>query len=65
MLTDPMLLAPTATSVHVVWFTESPGRRHAVELGGRRVPATTTQLTRTAEDADSRGARASVVGAHA
>ena len=54
MLTDPILLAPTATSVRVVWFTESPGEHHGVELDGRYAPAATSVLTRTAEDADSR-----------
>ena len=46
MLSDPILLAPTDTTVRVVWFTESPGERHGVELGGRLVPATTTTGTR-------------------
>jgi hypothetical protein len=54
MLTDPMLLSPTATSVHVVWFTESAGRRHGVEVGGRWVPAATSALSRIAEDSASR-----------
>ncbi len=54
MLTDPMLLRPTGTTVRVVWFTESPGERHGVELDGRFVPARTSMLSRTAEDADSR-----------
>jgi hypothetical protein len=54
MLSDPTLLAPTDTTVRVVWFTEFPGERHGVELDGRFVPATTTVLSRTAEDADSR-----------
>ena len=55
MLTDPILLGATATSVRVVWFTEWPGRRHDVELaGGRRLAARTTLLSRTAEDQRSR-----------
>ncbi len=47
-------MTPTDTTVHVVWFTDSPGEHHGVELDGRFVPATTTVLSRTAEDADSR-----------
>lgn len=55
MLTDPVLLCATASSVRVVWFSAAPGRRHEVELaGGRRVPARTTALSRTAEDGGSR-----------
>jgi hypothetical protein len=55
LLTDPFLQAPTPTSVNVVWFTEFEGAEHFVEYGrGRRAIATTTQLSRTREDAASR-----------
>jgi hypothetical protein len=54
VLTDPVLLGATPTSVRVVWFTEWRGRDHAVALAdGRRFAARTTRLTRAAEDADS------------
>jgi hypothetical protein len=55
LLTDPFLQAPTPTSVNVVWFTEFEGSEHFVEYGrGQRAIATTTQLSRTREDAKSR-----------
>jgi Calcineurin-like phosphoesterase len=57
LLTDPFLQLPTATSVRVVWFTEFSGTRHFVSYGenfDRTAPATTTQLSRTREDQDSK-----------
>ncbi|MDU1779163.1 MAG: hypothetical protein E6788_03160, partial [Propionibacterium sp.] len=46
-LSDPLLLWPDAHGVDVVWFTTEAGARHVVELDdGRRIPATTTRLTR-------------------
>jgi hypothetical protein len=63
LLSDPFLLRPTADSVEVVWFTGSPGARHEVLVGEgaadgppgtwRVVPATTIELSRTAEDRGS------------
>jgi hypothetical protein len=55
VLTDPILLGATPTSVRVVWFTSWQGQRHEVALAdGRRLPAHTTVLSRTSEDARSR-----------
>jgi hypothetical protein len=55
VLTDPILLGATPTSVRVVWFTPWQGRRHEATLAdGRRLPARTTALSRTSEDARSR-----------
>jgi hypothetical protein len=54
VLTDPVLLGATPTSVRVAWFTEWRGRDHEVVLAdGRRFAARTTRLTRVTEDADS------------
>lgn len=55
LLTDPFLQAPTDSSVQVVWFTEFEGRNHQVIYGPMKdvVSATTTQLSRTREDAQS------------
>ncbi len=62
LLTDPFLQNPTPTSIQVIWFTEFEGTQHRVEYGDTltapaptftTVPATTTRLTRTAEDAAS------------
>lgn len=55
LLTDPFLQAPTQSSVRVVWFTEFEGRDHRVIYGPDQnvVTATTTQLSRTREDAKS------------
>lgn len=66
LLSDPFLLWPTADSVQVVWFTEFEGQDHWVEWGHagnaptlgadpqHRQRATTIQLSRSREDADSR-----------
>ncbi len=55
LLTDPFLQSPTESSVRVVWFTEFEGSDHQVIYGptDEVVPATTTQLSRTREDAKS------------
>ncbi|MBE9070183.1 metallophosphoesterase, partial [Leptolyngbya cf. ectocarpi LEGE 11479] len=59
LLTDPFLQAPTVASVRVVWFTEFEGRDHRVIYGptDETVTATTTQLSRTREDAQSHTAQ--------
>jgi hypothetical protein len=57
LLTDPFLQLPTETSVRVVWFTEFAGSEHTVAYGqnlARSVVATTTKLSRTREDSQSR-----------
>lgn len=57
LLSDPFLQLPTPTSVRVVWFTDFPGSRHAVNYGGRlqqTTPAFTTKLSRIREDQKSR-----------
>jgi hypothetical protein len=57
LLTDPFLQLPGANSVNVVWFTEFAGVKHTVSYGqelARMEIATTTQLSRTREDARSR-----------
>jgi hypothetical protein len=57
LLTDPFLQLPTENSVRVVWFTEFPGSRHLVSYGenlDQKVAATTTKLSRTREDQNSR-----------
>jgi hypothetical protein len=57
LLTDPFLQLPTETSVRVVWFTEFAGSRHTVAYGqglSRSAIATTTKLSRTREDQQSR-----------
>jgi len=56
LLTDPLLQCPSERSVRVVWFTAFRGSAHAVWSGpglAARTEATTTQLSRTREDADS------------
>lgn len=63
LLTEPFLQNATADAVSVVWFTEKPGRINTVFVGGmfpdtpgaapHMVPATTTKLSRMAEDAKS------------
>ncbi|KAM3114107.1 metallophosphoesterase family protein [Phormidesmis sp. 146-33] len=56
LLSDPFLQLPTESSVRVVWFTEFTGR-HTVSYGTnfeRRAIATTTKLSRTREDQNSR-----------
>lgn len=57
LLTDPFLQLPTETSVRVVWLTEFPGSRHTVAYGeklNQTAVATTTKLSRTREDQNSR-----------
>ncbi|BAZ18125.1 metallophosphoesterase [Calothrix sp. NIES-4071] len=58
LLTDPFLQLPTATGVHVVWFTEFAGSQHTVHYGAnlnQSTGATTTKLTRTREDQNENG----------
>lgn len=57
LLTDPFLQLPTVNSIQVVWFTEFAGAEHTVSYGqnlDRLATATTTKLTRTREDKDSK-----------
>jgi hypothetical protein len=57
LLTDPFLQLPTETSVRVVWFTEFVGSSHTVTYGtdfNQIATATTTKLSRTREDQNSR-----------
>lgn len=64
LLTDPFLQYPTPTSVRVVWFTEFEGQAHQVRWGDpnqaenapllNETEATTTLLSRTREDGNSR-----------
>lgn len=57
MLSDPFLQLPTETSVRVVWFTEFAGSDHTVTYGqklNQTTVATTTKLSRTREDQNSR-----------
>lgn len=57
LLTDPFLQLPTETSVRVVWFTEFAGSSHTVAYGeglSQSTIATTTKLSRTREDQQSR-----------
>lgn len=57
LLSDPFLQLPTPTSILVIWFTEFAGSQHFVSYGKdfkQRVFATTTQLTRTREDQNSK-----------
>jgi len=55
LLSDPFLQLPTASTVQVVWFTEFEGIAHTVEYGdGMSAIATTTQLSRTREDSNSK-----------
>lgn len=57
LLTDPFLQLPTATSVQVVWFTEFAGVNHTVTYGEnfkQTARASTTKLSRTREDQQSR-----------
>ncbi len=57
LLTDPFLQLPTPNSVRVVWFTEFAGNKHLVFYGenlATKVLATTTKLSRTREDQQSR-----------
>lgn len=57
LLSEPFLQLPTATSVRVVWFTEFAGSRHRVTYGqnlSQTAVATTTKLSRTREDQNSR-----------
>ncbi len=55
LLSDPFLQLPTDSSVQVVWFTEFEGTDHRLEYDEKlTATATTTQLSRTREDSDSR-----------
>ena len=57
LLSDPFLQLPTETSVRVVWFTEFAGSDHTVAYGQNlhlTAVATTTKLSRTREDQDSK-----------
>jgi hypothetical protein len=57
MLSDPFLQLPSETSVRVVWFTEFAGSDHRVAYGenlNQTTVATTTKLSRTREDQNSR-----------
>ncbi|MBR8838614.1 MAG: metallophosphoesterase [Stigonema ocellatum SAG 48.90 = DSM 106950] len=57
LLSEPFLQLPTEDSVRVVWFTEFAGSQHTVAYGegfSRTVAATTTKLSRTREDQNSR-----------
>ncbi|MBW4599271.1 MAG: metallophosphoesterase family protein [Calothrix sp. FI2-JRJ7] len=57
LLTDPFLQLPTATGINVVWFTEFAGSQHTVYYGENlhlSTGASTTKLTRTREDQNSR-----------
>jgi uncharacterized membrane protein len=64
LLTDPFLQYPSPTGVRVVWFTEFEGQAHQVHWGmpgqpvNAKLPnqaaATTTRLSRTREDEQSR-----------
>ncbi len=65
LLTDPFLQLPTGNSVRVVWFTEFAGSQHTVSYGDNlqhRVTATTTKLSRTREDQNSRVGNQTQVG---
>ncbi|MGB7416106.1 MAG: metallophosphoesterase, partial [Thermosynechococcaceae cyanobacterium] len=54
LLTDPVLLQPTPTSIKVVWFTEFQGVEHRVIYGSeRQETAITSRLTRSREDSQS------------
>jgi predicted phosphodiesterase len=57
LLSDPFLQLPTENSVRVVWFTEFAGSGHTVSYDQdfrQQVIATTTKLSRTREDRESR-----------
>ena len=57
LLTEPFLQLPTENSVRVVWFTEFAGSHHIVAYGenfSQIVTATTTKLSRTREDQNSK-----------
>lgn len=57
LLSDPFLQLPTETTVNVVWFTEFAGTEHKVFYGKnfeQSAIATTTKLSRTREDQDSK-----------
>ncbi|MEA5502311.1 metallophosphoesterase family protein [Halotia wernerae UHCC 0503] len=63
LLTDPFLQLPTSTSVRVVWFTEFPGKKHIVTYGeklNQTIWASTTKLSRTREDQQSRVANQTI-----
>lgn len=57
LLSDPFLQFPTKSSIKVVWFTEFQGVEHKIIYGhnlDKEVLATTTQLSRTREDEESK-----------
>ncbi len=57
LLSDPFLQLPTETSIRVVWFTEFVGSQHIVAYGenlAQTAVASTTKLSRTREDQNSR-----------
>ncbi len=57
LLSDPFLQFPTKSSVKVVWFTEFQGMEHKIVYGhhlDKEVLATTTKLSRTREDEQSK-----------
>jgi Calcineurin-like phosphoesterase len=57
LLSEPFLQLPTDDSVRVVWFTEFAGSQHLVAYGegfSQTIAATTTKLSRTREDQNSR-----------
>lgn len=57
LLSDPFLQLPTTDSIRVVWFTEFAGSSHTVAYGEnlkQTAAATTTKLSRTREDRESR-----------
>jgi len=57
LLSVPFLQLPTETSVRVVWFTEFAGSNHQVAYGqnlNQIAVATTTKLSRSREDQNSR-----------
>lgn len=55
LLSDPFLQLPTENAINVVWFTEFAGIEHKVVYGdGSQAVATTTKLSRTREDQDSK-----------
>jgi hypothetical protein len=56
LLSEPLLLWPTADSVRVVWFSEGRSRNHHVRAGRnleRQIPAVSRRLPHLGEDARS------------
>jgi Calcineurin-like phosphoesterase len=65
LLSDPFLQLPTEDSIRVVWFTEFLGKQHTVTYGenlDQTAIATTTKLTRSREDHQSRVGKQTVDG---